>query len=67
MTREEEMIADYESAMNARLSDRDKELMISVLQWADNHPITPQDKATSIHNSPKMKSMGLHKHTNYNR
>ena len=32
------MITEYESAMNARLSDRDKELMISVLQWADSHP-----------------------------
>ena len=24
--------------MNAPLSERDKELMISVLKWADNHP-----------------------------
>lgn len=38
MTREQELIAEYEAAMNAPLSERDKELMISVLKWADNHP-----------------------------
>lgn len=38
MTREEEMITEFESEMNARLSDRDKELMISVMQWSDTHP-----------------------------
>ena len=38
MTREQELIAEYEAAMNAPLSERDKELIISVLKWADNHP-----------------------------
>lgn len=38
MTREQELIAEYEAAMNAPLSERDKELMISVLKWADIHP-----------------------------
>lgn len=38
MTREQELIAEYEAAMNAPLSERDKELMQSVLKWADNHP-----------------------------
>lgn len=37
MTREQELIAEYEAAMNAPLSERDKELMLSVLKWADNH------------------------------
>ena len=37
MTREQELIAEYEAAMNAPLSRRDKELMLSVLKWADNH------------------------------
>jgi len=38
MTREQELIAEYEEAMNAPLSERDKELMQSVLEWADIHP-----------------------------
>lgn len=38
MTREQELIKEYEAAMNAPLSGRDKELMQSVLKWADNHP-----------------------------
>lgn len=38
MTREQELIADYEAAMNAPLSERDKELMIDVLKWADIYP-----------------------------
>lgn len=37
MTREQELIKEYEAAMNATLSERDKELMLSVLKWADNH------------------------------
>ena len=37
LSREEKMIEAYESAMNRTLSDRDKELMISVLHWA-NYP-----------------------------
>lgn len=37
MTREQELIKEYEAAMNAPLSGRDKELMQSVLKWADNH------------------------------
>lgn len=38
MTREQELIKEYEAAMNAPLSGRDKELILSVLKWADNHP-----------------------------
>ena len=38
MTREQELIKEYEAAMNATLSERDKELMLSVLKWADIHP-----------------------------
>ena len=38
MTREQELIKEFEAAMNAPLSERDKELMLSVLKWADNHP-----------------------------
>lgn len=38
MTREQELITEYEEAMNAPLSERDKELMQSVLEWADIHP-----------------------------
>jgi hypothetical protein len=43
LSREEKMIEDYESAMNCTLSDRDKEMMISVLHWADE--CYPSDKS----------------------
>jgi hypothetical protein len=43
LSREEKMIEDYESAMNRTLSDRYKELMISVLHWADE--CYPSDKS----------------------
>lgn len=39
MTREQELITEYEVANERALSERDKELMLSVLKWADNHPI----------------------------
>lgn len=101
MTREEEMITEFESEMNARLSDRDKELMISVMQWSDTHPkskynlskvdsmriklesiicnavarslegslLIEEDREPlgSHKRSYKVKPMGLHKRTNYNR
>ena len=38
MTREEEIIADYEAALNCKLSNDDKEFILNVLQWADEHP-----------------------------
>lgn len=38
MTREQELIREYEAAMSAPLSRRDKDLMLSVLKWADSHP-----------------------------
>lgn len=78
MTREQELIAEYEAAMNAPLSERDKELMLSVLKWADNHPIwhkadeelPPIDKAIAYKFSKKvLVSDGEHIHAsryNYN-
>ena len=39
MKREEEIIADYEAALNCKLSNDDKEFILNVLQWADLHPI----------------------------
>ncbi len=41
MTREEEIIADYEAALNCKLSNDDKEFILNVLQWADLHPKNP--------------------------
>lgn len=43
LSRKEKMIEAYESAMNRTLSDRDKELMISILHWADEG--YPSDKS----------------------
>lgn len=51
LSRDEEMIEDYESAMNCTLSDKDKELMISVLHWADN--VYPSEKAIAKYLSEK--------------
>ena len=38
MTRQDEMIMEYESAWNRKADDATKSLMLSVLQWADEHP-----------------------------
>lgn len=41
MTRQEELIAEYESATEHKCNKAEKELLFAVLQWADAHPICP--------------------------
>lgn len=41
MTREEEIIAEYESALGHKLNWENKALILNVLQWADEHPKSP--------------------------
>lgn len=45
MTREEEIIAEYEAAENRKLSNSEKEFILNVLQWADEHPISGEQIA----------------------
>lgn len=45
MTREEELIAEYEAAENRKLSNGEKEFILNVLQWADEHPISGEQIA----------------------
>lgn len=38
MTREEEIIIEFEAASNHRYNDDAKSLIISAMEWADEHP-----------------------------
>ena len=38
MTREEEIIIEFESAANQKCSENEKSLIISAMEWADEHP-----------------------------
>lgn len=45
MTREEEMIKEHECAMNERIPENIRGLMVSAMKWADYHSINQWHKA----------------------
>ena len=38
MTREEEIITEFEAASNCRCTDNEKSLILAAMEWADIHP-----------------------------